>query len=114
MSVSYFVFYQGTTEQPAEFVKYYKTEHASFLLDFPGIEDLIIHEEVEWADGQNIVGGSFLLVVEMVFSDIPSLERAISSPARQRAREDFDNFPAWDGKIWHQAMSNFKPTPRRN
>ncbi|MEN8833284.1 EthD family reductase [Pacificibacter sp.] len=113
MSVSYFVFYQGTTADPSSFLEYYKTAHSALLLDFPGLERLIIHEETDWADSQNVVGGSFLLIAEMVFPDMPTLETAISSSARQRARDDFDNFPAWDGKIWHQAMNNYKPSPAR-
>jgi len=105
VSASYFVFYQGSTKEPAAFLEHYRTHHARLLLDFPGLERLVIHEETDWKDAQQISSGSFLLIAEMTFSDMRALEIAIASKERKLAREDFNNFPSWDGKIWHQAMS---------
>ena len=60
-------------------------------------------ESVDWQDGENVSKGSFLLIAEMRFPDIETMERAISSPERKRAREDFDKFPPFHGHVWHQA-----------
>ena len=105
VSASYFVFYQGTTKDPAAFLDHYKTHHARLLMAFPGLERLVIHEETDWKDAQQVSNGSFLLIAEMTFPDTKTLETAISSKERELARDDFNNFPAWDGRIWHQAMS---------
>ena len=65
----------------------------------------MIHEETDWKDAQQISSGSFVLIAEMTFPDLGALEIAIASKERKLAREDFNNFPPCDGKIWHQAMS---------
>jgi len=105
MTVSYFVFYQGTAEDRDDFVEYYRTTHAAILETFPGLLDLRIHQGMNWKDGQNIADGGFLLVAEMVFPDKKTLQAAIVSPERTVAREDFGNFSTFHGKILHQAMA---------
>ena len=109
ISISYFVFYQGSTDNPIGFVEYYKTHHSKYLMKFPGLQELRIHENLDWQDGQDVSKGEFLLIAEMCFPNIETMEKAISSPERQRAREDFNNFPDFQGNIWHQAMATKRP-----
>jgi uncharacterized protein (TIGR02118 family) len=104
MTVSYFVFYQGVAENNDEFEAHYRTKHAAILATFPGLLDLRIHRSINWDESQAVTKGGFLLIAEMIFPDQKTMETAIASPERAFAREDFENFIAFDGKIWHQAM----------
>jgi hypothetical protein len=80
MSVSYFVRYQGRAADETAFIDYYVTQHAAVLVRFPGIRSLTLHRPVENA--------------------------ALASEARSQARDDFANFPRFDGTVTHQAMSS--------
>lgn len=104
MSVSYFVRYKGQAEDPRAFVEYYRTSHAPLLWQFPGIRDLILHHPVDFHDPFSVLPGGELMVAQMVFDTLEDLNRALASDARARARDDFDNMPAFTGEITHQAM----------
>ena len=40
----------------------------------------------------------------MVFDDEADLANALASEERSAARADFEQFPEFDGTVWHQAM----------
>ena len=48
------------------------------------------------------------MIAEMTFDDITTLNRALTSDARAEAREDFAEFPAFDGEVTHQAFNSEK------
>lgn len=105
MTVSYFVFYRGKADNQTAFTERYKKTHVPFLKQFPGIKQVKVHTPVTWQDPQSINPGEFTLIAEMVFDSVEDMQTALSSDARSKAREDFKQFPPFDGDIWHQAMS---------
>ncbi|MFQ5660634.1 MAG: EthD family reductase [Gammaproteobacteria bacterium] len=105
MTISYFVFYRGKADNQSAFVERYKKTHVPILKRFPGIKRVRVHTPVAWNDSQTINPGNFTLIAEMLFDSVEDLEAALHSEERNMAREDFRQFPAFDGVIWHQAMS---------
>lgn len=105
MTVSYFVRYDGALSNPAAFEHHYAGPHADILRAFPGIGSLVLHRPVDWRDPAPVVKGESSLLAQMVFPSAEALNRALASDARARAREDFANFPAFEGSVTHQAMS---------
>jgi uncharacterized protein (TIGR02118 family) len=105
MSVSYFVRYRGSAADPEAFAAYYRDRHAAILKDFPGLRGLVLHRPVLAQDPfPTRPGGSFLLA-QMSFDSAEALDRALASEARARARDDFANFPSFEGEVTHEAMA---------
>ena len=105
MTVSYFVRYDGAPADPAAFDRHYAGPHAELLRAFPGIGSLVLHRPAPWRDPAQVNRGESCLLAQMVFPSAEALNRALASDARTRAREDFANFPAFEGRVTHQAMS---------
>lgn len=104
MTVSYFVRYDGAPADPAAFERHYAGPHAEILRAFPGIGSLVLHRPIDWRDPAPVNRGGSCLLAQMIFPSAGALMRALASDARLRAREDFSNFPAFEGSVTHQAM----------
>lgn len=105
MTVSYFVRYDGTAPDAAAFLDHYRHGHAAILKDFPGISSLVLHRPAAWTDPFPVNAGTTSLMAQMVFASVDDLNRALASEARVRARDDFAQFPRFDGTVTHQAMT---------
>lgn len=103
--VSYFVFYRGRAKDEEAFITRYREKHIPILRSFPGIIDVKLFTPLQWKDQQSVSPGNFLIIVEMVFNSSDALKTALNSEQRRKAREDFKQFPPFEGDIWHQAMS---------
>ena len=104
MTVSYFVRYRGTSADPQAFDRHYATQHADILKGFPGLRSLILHRPVEWSDPFPVTPDGTHLLAQMTVDSESDLNRALRSEARIRARDDFANFPPFDGDVTHQAL----------
>lgn len=108
MTASYIVRYHGTAPDPDAFLDNYRNCHAPILRKFPGIGSLILHRGADFTDPFPVNPGGNLLIAEMTFDDLPSLNAALASSARAEARDDFANFPRFDGEVTHQAFVSDK------
>lgn len=108
MTASYIVRYHGTAPDPDAFMRYYRDGHGAVLREFPGIRGLTLHRGLEqgadWRDPFTVNPGGNLLIAQMTFDDLAALNAALASPARAAARDDFANFPRFDGEVTHQAF----------
>ena len=104
MTVSYFVFYRGSADDPRGFMDNYKAMHVPIMERFPGIKEIKLHTPGDSLDVLPIEPGGFALVAELVFESAEDLTVALESPERAEAREDFKKFPPFNGDVWHQAM----------
>ncbi len=102
--VSYFVSYKGHALDADAFVRAYRERHARILAHFPGLESLVLHTPVDALDPFPVNPGGRFLLAQMRFESAAALQKALNSPARARAREDFANFPPYEGTVSHQAM----------
>lgn len=106
MSVSYFVRYEGTAQDAAEFVRYYREQHVAILARFPGIRGIVVHTPVEWHDRFPVNPDRFMMMAQMIFDSAGDLDRALESEARAEARLDFAKFPRFEGNVYHQAVNS--------
>ncbi len=104
MSISYFVRYCGRFADPERFLDSYAGAHARILAEFPGIRSLVLHRPAPWRDPFPVDPGDAVLMAQMSFDSAEALDAALASDARQRARDDFANFPEFEGTVSHQAM----------
>ena len=104
MTASYIVRYNGNAADKAGFLFHYRESHAPILRQFPGISSLVLHHGVDFTDPFPVNPGGNLLIAQMTFDDLPTLNAALTSSARAQARDDFENFPAFDGEVTHQAF----------
>jgi uncharacterized protein (TIGR02118 family) len=102
--VSYFVRYRGAARDPEEFHAYYAGQHAGVLRHFPRIRSLVLHRPAVASDPFPVRAGDTFLLAQMQFDSVGDLDAALRSPARQKAREDFSQFPQFTGEITHEAM----------
>ena len=102
--ISYFVRYRGTSPDPTRFIGYYESKHAPILRQFPGIRSLVLHSGADWVDPFPVRPGGTMLLAQMIFDSSRALDSALRSDARRMARDDFHNFPAFDGEVTHEAM----------
>lgn len=103
--ISYFVRYDGQSGDPQGFYDYYRDSHGEILQRFDGINSLILHRPVDWIDPFPVNKGPTSLLAQMTFDSEAALTAALNSPAREEARRDFQNFPSFDGQVFHQAMA---------
>ncbi len=104
MSVSYFVRYSGRAPDEGAFVEHYRTRHAALLGQLPGLRSLVLHRPLAWRDPFPVTPDGTLLLAQMSFDDGAALDRALASQARAAARDDFANFPPFEGTVSHQAL----------
>ncbi len=102
--ISYFVRYDGQADDPQAFYDYYRDRHGEILGRFDGINGLILHRPVDWTDPFPVNKGASGLLAQMIFESEAALTAALKSSAREEARQDFQNFPSFDGQVIHQAM----------
>ena len=105
MTVSYFVRYDITGIDAGRFIERYREEHVPILARWPGIRRVILHSPAEWSDPFQVNRGRTVLLAQLEFSSRESMEEALRSKARADAREDFKQFPHFEGTVIHQAMA---------
>ena len=105
MSVSYFVRYDIEPEDVEAFTDYYRTRHVAVLAEWPGLKSVTLHTPVAWSDPAAVNRGTAVLLAQLEFDSTDDLNRALESPQRLKAREDFAKFPRYTGRVTHQAMS---------
>jgi hypothetical protein len=102
--VSYFVRYRGASPSPETFASYYETRHAEILKQFPNIRSLTLHRPAPFTDPFPVRRDETMLLAQMQFGSADDLDKALHSQARRLARDDFQQFPPFDGEVTHEAM----------
>ena len=103
LNISYFVRYEGKSEDQEAFLAHYRDRHAPILARFPGIRRIVLHTPTMWQDPFPLKPDRFALVAQMIFDTQEDLDNALHSAERSLAREDFASFPPFDGLVYHQA-----------
>ena len=105
MSVSYFVRYDISARDPQGFLRYYRENHVPILARWPGMRRVVLHTNLSTRDAFPVEGGKTFLLAQLEFESRADLDAALASPQRAEARRDFEQFPAYEGKVVHQAMA---------
>ena len=104
MSVSYFVRYDITGVDAQGFVERYREVHVPLLARWPGIRRVMLHTPLDWHDPFTVNRGRTVLLAQLEFESVESMEAALASEGRAAAREDFKRFPPYEGNVVHQVM----------
>ncbi|WP_432838725.1 EthD family reductase [Dactylosporangium sp. CA-092794] len=96
MTAAYLVIYEGRPQDPGAFLQYYIDTHVPIIWTWPSIRNV----ELELGDD----GGDFFMIARFTFDSIQDLRAALTSPQREHARADREQFPPFHGTIRHQAV----------
>ena len=105
MSVSYFVRYDIETADLAAFLRRYREVHVPLVARWPGLRRLVLHTPLAWRDPFLVNPGRAVLMAQLEFESEAAMNAAFASRERAQAREDFKQFPRFDGTVVHQAMA---------
>lgn len=103
--VSYFVLYDGPAEDIDAFRRYYHANHPPILGRLSGIRSTILGTPVAWRDPLGLADANHMHLCDISFDSVGDLNAGLASNARVALREDFANFPPFEGAVTHQAMT---------
>jgi uncharacterized protein (TIGR02118 family) len=106
VSVSYFVRYDISVRDVAEFAEFYRKKHVPILARWPGLRRVVLHTPLEWSDTWPVNRGRAVLMAQLEFDSAEAMHAAFASPERAAARADMVNFPPFEGLVTHQAFSS--------
>lgn len=107
-AVTYFVRYQGMTNDPEAFVADYSGRHVAILSKWPGIRRIVLHVPTPWQDPHPVRPDESNLLTEMTFASEEALREALNSEARTLARFDRVNLKHGNALVTHQAMRSLR------
>ena len=65
----------------------------------------MLHTPTAWRDPFPVNPGKAVLLAQLEFEDEAAMNAAFASRERAEAREDFKQFPEYQGSVTHQAMA---------
>lgn len=106
MTVSCFVRYDIAVSDLQGFLERYRKAHVPMVTSWPGLQRMLLHTPLDWKDPFPVNRGKAVLVAQLEFDSLETMNAAFASPARARAREDFQHFMKYEGTVTHQAMAS--------
>ena len=103
-AVSWWVQYNGPAKDPAAFHRYYREHHVPIVHRMPGIRSLNWYLPTSRVPASGLRRVDHLQLVQAVFDDVQGLLAMRASRERKEGLKDFDNYPAFEGPVTHQAM----------
>jgi uncharacterized protein (TIGR02118 family) len=105
VSVSYFVRYDIEIADLPAFLHRYREVHVPLVARWPGLRRMVLHTPLAWRDPFPVNPGKAVLMAQLEFESDAAMNAAFASRERAAAREDFKQFPPFDGIVVHQAMA---------
>jgi len=105
MSVCYFVRYDVDVADLAAFMRRYREVHVPLVATWPGLRRMVLHTPLAWRDPFPVNPGKAVLMAQLEFESQAALDDALATRERAVAREDFQQFARFEGKVIHQAMA---------
>lgn len=99
--ISYWVEYSGPAEDENAWHKHYVDHHPQLLAQLPGIRCIEIYTPVVMICGLPLNVRPSMQRNKTVFDSVDAMRAAMQSPARDALRQDFQQFPAWQGTALH-------------
>jgi uncharacterized protein (TIGR02118 family) len=109
-AVSWFVQYNGPAKDPAAFHAYYRAHHVPIVHRMPGIRSLNWYVPKTWTPPAGVQRVDHLQLVQAMFDDLDGLLAMRASRERKEGLKDFQNYPAFEGPVTHQAMNSRRIT----
>jgi len=105
MSVSYFVRYDIEVAELDAFLRRYREVHVPLVSTWPGLRRMVLHTPLAWRDPFPVNAGKAVLMAQLEFDSEKALNEALATRERAVARDDFQQFAKFEGKVIHQAMA---------
>ena len=105
MSVSYFVRYDIAVAELDAFLRRYREVHVPLVSTWPGLRRMVLHTPLAWRDPFPVNAGKAVLMAQLEFDSEKALNEALATRERAVARDDFQQFAKFEGKVIHQAMA---------
>jgi hypothetical protein len=109
-AVSWMVQYNGPAKDPAAFHAYYRAHHVPIVHRMPGIRSLNWYVPKSWTP-VGVRRVDHLQLVQAMFDDVTGLLAMRASRERKEGLKDFQNYPAFEGPVTHQAMQSRRIAP---
>ena len=103
--VSYFVAYPNTAADRADFIGYYTAHHPPLLGQLPGIRATVLYEPTDMTAPLGLIRADHMLICDVSFDTLEALNESLLSDIRKELREDYHQFPPFEGDPIHSAMS---------
>lgn len=108
---SYVVHYPGPAQDLNVWMHHYVAHHPQIMRQFPGIRAIEILSRVDWTGFLPWPRVHHIQRNRVMFDSKAALTAALQSPARIVLREDFKDFPPFDGGNSHFPMETRIVTP---
>ena len=102
--VPYLVHYRRPADDEQAFIDHYLAHHPPLLAELPAIRRLEIYAPVDMEPPPTLERDDVMLICDVSFDSVESLNAALASEVRVRLRADYDAFPPFDGPVSHHAM----------
>lgn len=101
---TYLVAYEGEATDLNAWLEHYLAEHTRHMADLPGIRELEVYTRLDWVSALAWPRAGSMQRNKVVFDSPEALTHALSSPIREKMRDDYKAFPAFTGPNTHYAM----------
>lgn len=109
--VSYVVRYYPPAENEQAFIDFYVSHHPQILAKLPRIRNVLCYLRLDWTDPAGIERANTMLGNEVVFDTLQDLNDSLKSDVRHELRDDYKQFPPFDGNVTHFAMTRRRVYP---
>jgi hypothetical protein len=86
--LSFVVRYYGPVSNQAEYVEMYTDSHPRILSQFPGIRNVLCYLPIGWQKPGEVTDSRMIIGNEVVFDNLPALNKALASPVLEMVLED--------------------------
>ena len=103
--VTYFVVYPNTAADRDSFIGYYTAHHPPLLGQLPGIRATVLYEPTDMTSPLALTPADHMLICDVSFDTLDALNASLQSDIRKVLREDYNQFPPFEGDPIHSAMA---------
>ena len=108
---AYFVTYPNTAADRDSFIAYYTAHHPPLLGQLPGIRATVLYTPTDMTSPLATTPADHMLICDVSFATLDALNASLQSDVRKVLREDYRQFPPFEGDPIHSAMTKSDGTP---
>ena len=101
----FLVHYPGRALDFDEWINYYLTHHPQIMFDFPGVREIEVFTRIDWLDAMPWTRVHYMQRNKLMFDSAQAITDAMHSPVRHTMRQDFEQFPPFEGGNIHHPMA---------
>ena len=103
--IVYFVAYPNTAADRDGFIAYYTAHYPPLLGQLPGIRATVLYTPTDMTSPLAVTPADHMLICDVSFDTLDALNASLQSDVRKVLREDYHQFPPFEGDPIHSAMT---------